>query len=699
MTTKHRILSVLTVLALVASLGVVMAAPAGATPGGGAVVIPTPTGAGVPASYNITFFAPAAIPVGGAILVTFPVGTTVPPGMSAANVTIGATAAANLTVIGQTVSLITAPGTGNITLGAGVTVHFTLAAGIINPGPGIYTLTVAGITSAPYRILGLARTPVTGPPGTVVTVTGLATEAIVAPGTLSANITGVIDPVTFMTTAAGAIPATTVTILPGATIGLVTFTAGVAGRTYNTTFNVTEAPPLAIVLDPTSGLRGTNVTVNGTGFPPGAAGIITAPGVISAVTFTTTGIGAIPATNVTILPVAPFGMATITATVGVISATAHFVVTPPPAPAITLSPTAGARNMTVAVTGTGFPPGPGGVIVAPGVIAPISTGPVAPNMTFSTNIAIRGDAPFGVATITATVGVVSDDATFTVRFPEIHKISPVGGVPGANVTIGARGFWPGTWVTITSPGVISPHRILAVAAGAFEYTTTILIGAPSGPATITATSDDPDGIGPLLPVTATAIYTVGIPASITLTPAIGFPGTNVTVAGFGFPHGKPITITAPPGVLVPPPPPVVKTTAAGTIPPAVTRIIAAGAPVGEQTITVTVGAVTATAVFTVAGPGVPIIPPPVPVVPVLKGLEHVWGNLGRAVLYFDGVRWRQFPIDPAIRALIPAEVLLPELEFGKAYWIYAEKDIIGVEIGGVVRTIRAGTWANIAWVR
>jgi hypothetical protein len=231
----------------------------------------------------------------------------------------------------------------------------------------------------------------------------------------------------------------------------------------------------------------------------------------------------------------------------------------------------------------------------------------------------------------------------------------------------------------------------------------ILPGAPPGPATFTV-SVDPDGPGPLPPVTATATFTVGIAPSITLTPAIGFGGTLVRVTGVGFPVTTAGTITAP-GVISPVS---FTTTAAGTLPaipvveppvPGVAVTILPGAPVGPATITVTVGAVTVTAVFTVAGPGVPIVPPPVPVVPVLKGLDHVWGNLGRAVLYFDGVRWRQFPIDPAIRALIPAEVLLPALEFGKAYWIYAERDIIGVEIGGVVRTIRAGTWANIAWVR
>jgi hypothetical protein len=247
--------------------------------------------------------------------------------------------------------------------------------------------------------------------------------------------------------------------------------------------------------------------------------------------------------------------------------------------------------------------------------------------------------------------------------------------------------------------VISPTPFpVTTPAGAIPPATnvTILIGAPAGPATITVTVDPP---GPPLPVTATAIYTVGIPASITLTPAIGFPGTNVTVTGFGFPVGAPVTITAPPGVLVlVPPPPAVNTTAKGMIPP-VPRTIAVGAPVGEQTITVTVAGVTATATFTVAG----VVPPPppiivVPPVPVLEGLEHVWGKLGKSVWHFRAGNWFQHHTDPRIHELIPVGQRLVTLEVGQAYWIYLTRGITDVLIGGKLRTLPAG-WHNIGWIR
>jgi hypothetical protein len=179
---------------------------------------------------------------------------------------------------------------------------------------------------------------------------------------------------------------------------------------------------------------------------------------------------------------------------------------------------------------------------------------------------------------------------------------------------------------------------------------------------------------------------------------MGFEGTVVTVTGFGFPHEKPITITAPPGVLMPPPPPL-KTTGAGEIPPAVNRTIAIGAPVGPATITVTVGAVTGTATFTVAG----VLPPPPPVivvppVPVLEGLEVVWPKLGKSVWHFRAGNWFQHHTDPRIHALIPVGQRLAALEVGQAYWIYLTRGITDVLIGGKLRTLPAG-WHNIGWIR
>ncbi|MFW0860482.1 MAG: hypothetical protein AAGB97_10145, partial [Dehalococcoidia bacterium] len=125
--------------------------------------------------------------------------------------------------------------------------------------------------------------------------------------------------------------------------------------------------------------------------------------------------------------------------------------------------------------------------------------------------------------------------------------------------------------------------------------------------------------------------------------------------------------------------------------------ILVGAPVGPATLTVTVGAVSATAVFTVAGPGVPIIIPE-PVVPVLKGLEPIIGQVGEAVWEFRDGRWFRFHTDPAIHALIPAADRLTELVSGRAYWIFLTEDIPARLLGGVMRPPMKAGWHNIGWV-
>ena len=152
--------------------------------------------------------------------------------------------------------------------------------------------------------------------------------------------------------------------------------------------------------------------------------------------------------------------------------------------------------------------------MAPGVIAaPVSFNTTAVGAIPPTTVTILGVAPFGPATITVTVGVVSATATFTVHAPDI-TIVPVGGVPGATVRVTGKGFPIGTVGNITAPGVIAPTGFTTTVAGGLPalpppvlgVAVTILPGAPVGPATFTV-SVDPDGPGPLPPVTATETFT------------------------------------------------------------------------------------------------------------------------------------------------------------------------------------------------
>ncbi|MCL0060112.1 hypothetical protein M1O20_06515 [Dehalococcoidia bacterium] len=739
MKTKHRILSVLTVLALVASLSAVMVAPAGAA---AATLILTPnigpagtevtvTGTGFPADTDGTLTAAGVIdpvsfrttadgeippnttatilaeaPLGehhftatvgdvsddATFTVTFPLTLSPESGLPGTRVTVTGVVpnidAPAPGILTATPAGVIAPehfmtgGRGEIALiveilaGARVGEATFIATVGLDKGSATFTVT------APQPAITLA--PRSGLPGTEVTVTGVRFPAN-APGVLSGPA-GVIAPVTFMTTADGAIPATTVTILPDAPEGRQPLTATVGDVSDDAPFTVIAIPVPTITLDPNSGTRGTEVTVTGENFPTGSPGIITAPGVIAPVTFETDRHGAF-SRAVTILGGAPFGLATITATVGVVSDDALFTVTPPPAPTIGRTPTAGARGTVVTVTGANFAPDTGGFIVAPGVIEPaIFT--TEGDGTFSTTVTILGGAPFGAATMTVTVGVVSRDTTFTVRAPAI-TVSPIGGVRGAQVTVEGVGFPVGTAGTISAPGVIEPISFTTTEAGKIPATiATILLDAPLGPATFTATVDPP---GPPPAVTAEATYTVGITPTITLSPTIGFEGTVVTVTGFGFPAGTTATITAPDVITTVRP----TTDGWGRI-PATTVTILTGAPVGSATITATVGDLSATAQFVVAGPGVPVIVPE-PVVPVLEGLEGIWDRLGEAIWHFRDGRWFRFHTDPAIHALIPEDERLTELVSGEAYWIYLTEDVTNELIGGVRRTLRAG-WHNIGWV-
>ncbi|MBT9140877.1 MAG: hypothetical protein DDT30_01461 [Dehalococcoidia bacterium] len=663
MKTKHRILSVLTILALVASLTAVMVAPAAAA---------------LPLAIS-----PASGPPGTVVTLTGVVtGITAPaPGI----LTAVGPAPAHLPVI-TPVHFMTGAG-GQIALIVTILPGAPLGEATFTATVGIATATGPfTVTLPPVLPAAITLAPTSGLRGTAVTVTGVRFPAD-APGILTAVGPApahlpVITPVTFLTTAAGAFSAS-VTILPAAPFGAATFTATVGGVPAATApFTVIAVPVPTISLSPIEGRWGISVTVTGTGFPVSAPGIITAPGVIIPVTFATDAAGVIIApVTITILPVAPLGPATITATVGVAAATAPFMVLPPLPPTIVpLSPTAGARGTVVAVTGAHFPAGAPGVITATpaGVIAPVTftttaAGTIPPAITAT----ILADAPFGPATFTATVGIVTAIAPFTVQAPFV-TVTPIGGLRGATVTVTGVGFPLATGGTIiaTPAGVIAPVPFTTTAAGTFSTPVTILPPpAPLGPATITAT------VGA---VTANATYTVGITPAITLTPIIGLRLTPVTVTGFGFPLTTAGTITAP-GVILPVP---FITTAAGTIPPATTATILAVAPFGTATITATVGAITATATFSVAPPLEPAR------VTVEVGLAAIWPHLGESVWLFKHGTWYQYFIrEPGI---VPEGLRLTHLERGEAYWIFLTRPVTA-HFGGMFRTLAAG-WHNISWL-
>ncbi|MCL0095849.1 hypothetical protein M1O52_04945 [Dehalococcoidia bacterium] len=85
------------------------------------------------------------------------------------------------------------------------------------------------------------------------------------------------------------------------------------------------------------------------------------------------------------------------------------------------------------------------------------------------------------------------------------------------------------------------------------------------------------------------------------------------------------------------------------------------------------------------------------VVTVADGLREIQAVLDHSVWLFRDGEWYQYHTDPAIHALIPEGQRLEVLERGEAYWIYLTEDITDVFFGGMERTLSAG-WHNIGWL-
>ncbi|MCL0063619.1 hypothetical protein M1N83_00160 [Dehalococcoidia bacterium] len=183
MKTKHRMLSVVTVLALVASLSAVMVSPAGA------ILEPTVAltdyRAGYPSAYKISFLITEPLDTADRIIITFPPGTGGLPGLEdleppIASVKIqGVPLDTAIGVVGRMVILDVPTAAAPIAAWTEVEVEFLSPAGITNPGiPGAKTLMVrtteepVDVVSAEYIITGFAIHPATAAVGATVTAYG-----------------------------------------------------------------------------------------------------------------------------------------------------------------------------------------------------------------------------------------------------------------------------------------------------------------------------------------------------------------------------------------------------------------------------------------------------------------------------------------------------------------------------------------------
>ena len=395
--------------------------------------------------------------------------------------------------------------------------------------------------------------------------------------------------------------------VPEKAAGAYTITAlgTLSGKTFTGTFTVatptlTLTPSLAVP-GSTFTLGGTNwnlggkynVTFNGVNLVTSTATVGTPAAYNSTIGTSPTPISSIDAATA-VVPNLPVGTYTVTATDGINSASANFVI---PAPQIRLVPTSGPVGKVVTVQGAGFSRDGLVQIFFGGQLLTSTTADAIGNLTTivmpslslpakTTQITIPDNAAgaYSVIVVDVTTGQSSNAATYTISSPTI-KVAPASGPSGTNLVINGTNFKVGATVTIKFNGTTIFTTGATDASGAFANTTTgqaVVPNMVAGSYPVTAT----DGAN-----TASATFTVP-EASITLTPNAGPAGTSFNVVGTNFKVSSTVTIyfngTA------------MASTATATPTGTFTQAeIVPSYPIGPYTVNATDGIVFATATFNI----------------------------------------------------------------------------------------------------
>jgi len=526
---KTNIVKLLAVLAILGSLVAIAAVPASAVAASitlnGAATGSGPVGASVTVvASNFPASTVLVAKFDGATMTTSP--TTITTDTSGNPITFAIlipTATAGLHLITVTDGVNVAPST--------TTPNFTVQPKVVVTSPA----TKKGAVGTSVTVAG------TGFSGAGVTADVGLIDTSVTPNVTKPLVSGVVVDSNGSFTATGTVP---------------TFTAGAktvsasdgAGNTAGFTDLFTVTPTLAI--NPTSGLPGAAVALNGFGWAASPAITVTFAGG-SAVTVTPDANGVLNNVAYTIPTSATPGVKTVLGTQGTTTATTTFTVT---ARVLTLTPSSGPGGTKVLLGGSDMTHG--GKILAGSLTfngtawntADISID--SAGTVFPTTQSVPTGLAAGTYTVMATdngVPALIGIGTFTVTKPTM-VLNPTTGSINSSFTVTGSGWLPGTVSgsavqitfsytnTATPPAVVAGTPITTIPDGSGNIAAgiTVPLDAAAGKITVKAADSKSNSA-------TDATFTV--PGSlITLNKSQGAVGTTLTVSGSGFAAYTAITV-------------------------------------------------------------------------------------------------------------------------------------------------------------
>jgi RHS repeat-associated protein len=372
---------------------------------------------------------------------------------------------------------------------------------------GPVTVTVGGTASNADQIFTMPNPAITtlspnsGAVGTSVNINGTGFGA--TQGTSTVKLNGATATVTSWS------DTQTVVTVPNATSGnMIVTEGGVASN--GVAFTV--PPPQITSLSPTSGVVGTQVTINGSGFGPTQGS--------STVNFYNGWHGSVVSWSATqIVATVPAHATTgaVTVTVNAVSSNTNQIFTMPSPAITTLSPNSGAVGTSVTINGTGFGASQGSSTVK-------LNGSTATVTSWSdTQVVITVPNTISGSMIVTEGGVASNGVAFTVPPPQITSISPTSGGVGTQVTVNGSGFGP-------TQGNASVNFYNGWAGSVVSWSATQIVATVPSHASTGAVVVTVNTIGS----NTDQIFTMFNPVITSLSPTSGAVGTSVTINGTGF---------------------------------------------------------------------------------------------------------------------------------------------------------------------